>query len=65
LATISPSLTAGAKIECSMVWYLQIDRAESPPAAARVTQACTRPGVIWCSCFLPKNGKKCLVRFDT
>ena len=65
LATISWSRTARAKIECSMVWYLRIDRADSPPAAAWVTQSCTRPGVIWCSCLRPKNGKKCLVRFDT
>ena len=65
LATTSPSRTARAKIECSMVWYLRIDLAESPPAAALVTQSWTRPGVIWCSCLRPKNGKKCLVRFDT
>ena len=43
LATISSSRTARSKIECSMVWYLRIDRADSPPAAAWVTQSCTRP----------------------
>ena len=42
LATMSWSRTARLKIECSMVWYLRIDRGESPPAAAWVTQSWTR-----------------------
>ena len=39
-----------------MVWYLRIDRGDSPAAAAWVTQSCTREGVIWYISFLPKNG---------
>jgi hypothetical protein len=64
LATISLSRTARLKIEWSIVWYLRIDLAESPSAAACVTQSCTSDDVIWYIGFLPKNGKKCLVRLD-
>ena len=42
LATMSWSRTARLKIECSMVWYLRIDRGDSPSAAAWVTQSWTR-----------------------
>ena len=65
LVTMSWSRTARLKIECSIVWYLRIDRGDRPSAAALVTQSWTRDGVIWCIGFFPKNGKKCLVRFDT
>ena len=40
-------------------------RAESPSAAAMVTQSFRRDGVLWSIICLPKDGKKCLARFDT
>jgi hypothetical protein len=52
------------KMECSIVWYFWIDLGESPSAAALVTQSWTSDGVIWLSSFLPKNGKKCLFKYD-
>jgi hypothetical protein len=56
LVTMSWSRTARLKIECSMVWYLRIDRGDSPSPAALVTQSWTREPVIWYIGFLPKNG---------
>jgi hypothetical protein len=46
LVTISWSRTARSKIECSIVWYLRTDVADSPSAAAFVTQPCTTEGRI-------------------
>ena len=39
LVTMSWSRRARLKIEWSMVWYLRIERGESPAAAAVVTQS--------------------------
>ena len=64
LKTMSWSRTARLKIECSIVWYLRIERGESPPAAAWVTQSWTSEGVILAIGRWPKNGKKCLSRLE-
>ena len=56
LWTRTRSLTARAKIEDSITWYLRIDRGDSPPSLAWATQSWTSDGEIRFSRRWPKNG---------
>ncbi len=58
------SRTARLNTECSMTWYLATDVGERPDAAAVVTQSCTVDGKISAIARRPKNGRKCLSRYE-
>src|SRR5674476_1708571 len=58
------SRTARAKTECSIVWYLAIDRGDRPSSTAWLTHPWTVDGLILASGMGPKYGTKWVRRFD-
>ncbi len=62
LKAMSRSRTARAKTECSMTWYLAIDRGDSPWSTAWLTHRCTVEGITSRSGVAPNNGTKWIRR---
>lgn len=63
--TIALSRTARLKIECSIVWYLRMERGDKPPVAAWFTQSWIADGEILAIGRGPNVGRKCLFRLET